>query len=53
MPQGEGEMTADLIEALIMRKQRYFGENPRSITNECVVVKNGECVVRAEARMDL
>jgi hypothetical protein len=42
-----------LIEALILRKQQMFGMDPRAITNECVVVKNGEFVVRAEARLDV
>ena len=30
-----------------------FGSDPRGITNETVVVKNGEFVVRAEARLDV
>lgn len=46
-------MPIALVEALIARKQQLFGNDPRGITNECVTVKNGEFVVRAEARLDL
>lgn len=46
-------MTIAIIEALIARKKALFGLDPRAITNECVVIKNGEFVVRAEARMDV
>jgi hypothetical protein len=42
-----------IVEALIVRKKQRFGNDPRGITNECVIVKNGEFVVRAEARLDL
>ena len=46
-------MPIAIVEALIVRKQQLFGNDPRAITNECVIVKNGEFVVRAEARLDL
>ena len=46
-------MTIAIIEALIARKKNLFGLDPRAITNECVVIKNGEFVVRAEARLDV
>ena len=46
-------MTIAIIEALIARKKALFGLDPRAITNECVVIKNGEFVVRAEARLDV
>lgn len=42
-----------VIEALITRKIQLFGDDNRAINNESVVVKNGEFVVRAQARMDL
>jgi hypothetical protein len=42
-----------IVDALIERKMRVFGSDPRGITNESVVVKNGEFVVRAEARLDI
>lgn len=44
---------AAIVDALIVRKQKLFGLDPRGITNECVVKKNGEFVVRAEARLDV
>lgn len=44
---------AVIVDALIQRKRQSFGGDLRAITNECVVVKNGEFVVRAEARIDL
>jgi len=42
-----------IVEALIARKQQLFGSDLRGITNECVIIKNREFVVRAEARLDL
>jgi hypothetical protein len=39
-----------LIEVLIERKQKHYGEDSRAITNEQVAEKNGEFVVSAEAR---
>jgi hypothetical protein len=42
-----------IVEALIARKRQLFGNDPRGIANECVIVKNGEFVVRAEARLDV
>jgi hypothetical protein len=42
-----------LVEELISRKQQLFGNDPRAITNECVTVKNGDFIVRAEARLDV
>jgi hypothetical protein len=45
--------SAALVEVLIERKQRMFGNDPRAVTGETVVVKNGEFVVRAEARLDV
>lgn len=39
-----------LIEVLIKRKKKHYGEGSRAITNEQVAEKNGEFVVRAEAR---
>lgn len=44
---------AAIVDALIERKKQMFGSDPRGITNETVVVKNGEFVVRAEARLDV
>lgn len=49
----EDLMPAVIVETLIMRKQQHFGNDPRAITNECIIVKNGEFVVRAEARLDV
>lgn len=46
-------MTIAVIDGLIARKKQLFGFDPRAITNECVVIKNGEFVVRAEARLDV
>lgn len=46
-------IAAAIIEALIERKKQLFGLDPRGITNECVAIKNGEFVVRAEARLDV
>jgi len=46
-------MTIAVIDGLIARKKQLFGIDPRAITNECVVIKNGEFVVRAEARLDV
>ena len=46
-------MTIAIIEALIARKKNLFGLDHRAITNECVVIKNGEFVVCAEARFDV
>jgi hypothetical protein len=46
-------MPIALVEAMIARKQQLFGNDPRGIANECVIVKNGELAVRAEARLDL
>ena len=46
-------IAAATVDALIMRKKQSFENDPRGITNECVIVKNGEFVVRAEARLDL
>jgi hypothetical protein len=45
-------LTAAIVEALIARKKQLFGLDSRAITNECVVIKNGEMIVRAEARLD-
>ena len=42
-----------IVEALIARKKQLFSDDFRAITNECVVVKDGELVVRAEARLGL
>jgi len=42
-----------MVESLIKRKMECYSNEPRAITNECVVVKNGEFVVRAEARLDV
>jgi len=42
-----------LIESLIHRKQPIFALHPGAITNECEETKNGEFLVRAEARIDL
>ncbi len=39
-----------LVEDLIERKQKVYGDDSRGITNEHVLEKNGELVVRAEAR---
>jgi hypothetical protein len=39
-----------LMEYLIERKQKQYGDDFRAIMNEQVVEKNGELVVRAEAR---
>lgn len=36
---------------MIERKQQLFGDDPRGITNECVIVKNGQLTVRAEAQL--
>ena len=49
----EDSIPAAIVEALILRKKQRFGNDPRGITNECVIVKNSEFVVRAEARLDL
>jgi len=49
----ENSIPTVVVEAMIQRKRRDFSGDPRAITNECVVVKNGEYVVRAEARIDL
>ncbi len=49
----ENSIPTVVVEAMIQRKKQDFGGDPRAITNECVVVKNGEYVVRAEARIDL
>jgi hypothetical protein len=38
------------MEYLIERKQKQYGDDFRAIMNEQVVEKNGELVVRAEAR---
>lgn len=46
-------ITAAIVEELIARKKQLFGLDPRAITNECVVIKNGEFIVRAEARLDV
>ena len=49
----ENSIPTVIVEAMIQRKEQGFGGDPRAITNECVVVKDGEYVVRAEARIDL
>ena len=49
----ENSIPTAIVEGMIQRKKQCFGADPRAITNECVVVKNGEFVVRAEARLDL
>lgn len=49
----EDLIPAAIVEALILSKKQRFGNDPRGITNECVIVKNSEFVVRAEARLDL
>ena len=46
-------MPIAIVEASIARKQQLFGHDPRGITNECVIVRKGAFVVRAEARLDL
>ncbi|MCE3602614.1 hypothetical protein LXA47_03205 [Massilia sp. P8910] len=46
-------MSAAIVDALIARKKQLFGLDIRGITNECVILKNGEFVVRAEARLDV
>jgi len=46
-------MTIAVIDGLIARKKQLFGLDPRAITNECVIIKNGEMIVRAEARFDV
>lgn len=53
MSKAESSVPAAIVESLIVRKQQCFGNDPRAITNECVIVKNGEFVVRAEARLDV
>ena len=40
-----------IINALIARKKHLYGDDPRAITNETVVVDNGEFRLRAEARV--
>ena len=42
-----------IVEDLIARKKSIFGNDPRAIYNECVITKNGQLVVRAEARLGL
>jgi hypothetical protein len=46
-------MTIAVIDGSIARKKQLFGLDPRAITNECVVIKNAEFVVSAEARFDV
>ena len=46
-------ISAAIADALIARKKQLFGFDLRGITNECVIRKNGEFVVRAEARLDV
>ena len=46
-------ISAAIVDALIARKKQLFGLDHRGITNECVIIKNGEFVVRAEARLDV
>ena len=46
-------ISAAIVDALIARKKQSFGFDVRGITNECVILKNGEFVVRAEARLDV
>lgn len=40
-----------IINALIARKKHLYGDDPRAITNETVVVDRGEFRLRAEARV--
>ena len=53
MSTGPNPVPVGMVEFLILRKQQMFSMDPRAITNECVVVRNGEFVVRAEARIDV
>lgn len=50
---GEPSAPATMVDALIERKQQMFANDPRGITNGTVVEKQGEFVVRAEARLDI
>lgn len=46
-------ISTSIVAALIVRKRVHFGNDPRAITNECVIVRDGNFVVRAEARLDV
>ncbi len=42
-----------IVNALIARKRHLYGSDPRGITNETIIVRNGEFSLRAEARLVL
>ena len=44
------QFEAALIQKLFDRKKSHFAEDLRGITGECVEIRNGNLVVKAEAR---
>lgn len=48
-----GSLHIAVTEAMIERKMRLFANDVRAISNQMVIERNGELIVRAEARIDL
>ncbi|MCC7007035.1 MAG: hypothetical protein IT497_10400 [Ottowia sp.] len=51
--QNQGPLSLVILDAFIARKKQLFSLDQRGITNESVIVRNGEFIVRAEARVDI
>jgi len=50
---GADPLMTGIVELLIARKAQLFAGDIRAITNETVAIKNGEFVIRAEARLGM